>query len=90
MNVLDTNFGQWVVETEEDPSKQVNGPAYSDDPRAVSTAVHVIPKNDLFPHVLSLHECWCKPHLDDEDGPVVVHNSADGREYYETGARRLN
>lgn len=33
--------------------------------------------------------CWCNPTVEpEEDGEIVVHNSADGRERYETGERK--
>lgn len=32
--------------------------------------------------------CWCHPTLD--DGEIVVHNSLDRRELYETGQLRLS
>ncbi len=47
------------------------------------TGNHVYPFNDLREH--SLTDCWCRP--TDDDG-VVVHNSLDGREFYERGERR--
>jgi hypothetical protein len=31
--------------------------------------------------------CWCRP--EDDDG-VIVHNSMDGREKYETGERKAS
>lgn len=31
--------------------------------------------------------CWCNPTIDGESG-LVVHNSMDGRESYETGERK--
>ena len=46
---------------------------------------HVYPLNDLREHVLEGVNCWCHPRIDDEDG-LVVHNAADEREKYETGA----
>lgn len=47
---------------------------------------HVVPINDLRDHrVESDEQCWCKPRI--EDG-VVVHNSMDQRELYETGERK--
>jgi hypothetical protein len=48
-------------------------------------ALHVTPIDDLREHLL-LQQCWCRPKvLDDDDGtePLIVHNSADGREYFE-------
>lgn len=46
----------------------------------------VIPLGDLANHD-SGQACWCRPLMDCE---VLVHNSLDGREKYETGAVRLN
>jgi len=47
---------------------------------------HVIPLNDLREHSSDSDKpCWCKPH--EEDG-VIVHNSMDGREQFETGERK--
>jgi hypothetical protein len=45
---------------------------------------HVIPLDDLRDHHQAL-ACWCRPRVDDG---VIVHNSMDLREEYETGARR--
>jgi hypothetical protein len=46
---------------------------------------HVLPTNDLKPHVEKGLRCWCKPRIEQfENGNMVVtHNSADGREFYE-------
>jgi hypothetical protein len=44
---------------------------------------HVCPVNDLREHLLT--DCWCGP--TDDDG-LVVHNSLDGREFYERGERK--
>lgn len=49
---------------------------------------HVIPVNDLRPHDESV-KCWCHPKEDFEGVGVVVHNSLDRREFYESGAIRL-
>jgi hypothetical protein len=49
------------------------------------TGNHVYPINDLRKH--SLRDCWCRPV--DDDG-VIVHNSLDGREQYQTGERKLS
>ena len=45
--------------------------------------VHVIPENDLRPHA-EHRNCWCGPTVTAEG--VVIHNSADGREFREPGA----
>lgn len=50
---------------------------------------HVIPMNDIQEHICDVGTtCWCNPTVD-EDG-VVIHNSADGREDFETGKRRVS
>lgn len=46
--------------------------------------VHVLPIDDLRPHQEIGTDCWCEPELK-EDGRLVVHNSADGREFKERG-----
>jgi hypothetical protein len=47
---------------------------------------HVYPLNDLKEHVTDGPEqCWCQPL--ETDG-VIVHNSMDGREAFETGERK--
>ena len=54
--------------------------------------LHVVPFCDLRDHdTESRGVCWCRPTIDD-DGPgyIVVHNSLDGRERFETGERRLS
>lgn len=49
--------------------------------------LHVVPVNDLRPHSTDSDvTCWCKP-TEDEPG-VIVHNSMDGREHFETGERK--
>jgi hypothetical protein len=42
--------------------------------------VHVVPIDDLKPHVETGQWCHCKPHI--KDG-VVIHNAYDGREFFE-------
>lgn len=51
--------------------------------------MHVYPLNDFREHETDGRDCWCGPRIDDEDG-IVVHNSLDGREHYETGERKPN
>lgn len=46
--------------------------------------VHIVPIDDIRDHQDSI-ECWCEP-FEVEDG-VIVHNSLDGREKYENGAK---
>jgi len=44
---------------------------------------HVVPENDLNPHVLS-SGCACKPRFVSEGGAIItVHNAFDGREHLE-------
>jgi len=51
-------------------------------------AVHVVPINDLKPHVENGEHCHCKPRIQmEEHGTVVIHNSYDGREFYEAADR---
>ena len=51
-------------------------------------SVHIVPVNDLREHVIEPDvTCWCQPTLDEEDN-IWVHNSMDGREDYESGARK--
>jgi len=54
---------------------------------------HVVPCNDIREHDAHLcrGKCWCRPKIiEDGISYIVVHNSADGRESYETGQRKLN
>jgi len=44
---------------------------------------HVTPRRDLRVH--DAENCWCQP---EDDGYLIVHNSADGREDYESGKRK--
>ena len=45
--------------------------------------IHVLPVNDLMEH-LELRQCLCRPDVDDcGDDAVIIHHSADGREYFE-------
>lgn len=48
--------------------------------------MHLLPCGDLHRHHLD-PSCWCGPCEDDEVTGYWVHNSADGREDYETGKR---
>lgn len=48
---------------------------------------HVVPINDLRDHSMDSNKpCWCRPEMT-EDG-IIVHNSMDQRELYETGERK--
>ncbi len=51
--------------------------------------IHIIPLNDLRDHDESI-DCWCNPERDDVDSDLVIHNSMDGREAYETGERQYH
>jgi hypothetical protein len=48
---------------------------------------HIIPLDDLRPHECNAG-CWCHP-VDDDEEPILVHSSIDGREAYERGERLL-
>lgn len=49
----------------------------------MSETVHVLPVNDLKPHLES-EACKCAPRVEEVgNGRVVIHNSYDGREFYE-------
>ena len=45
--------------------------------------IHVIPMHDLREHRVE-ESCWCRPQRDPEDPEVLVHNSLDRREMYES------
>lgn len=53
---------------------------------------HVYPLNDLREHETGEGPgCWCRPRIEEELGAdVVIHNSMDLREAYETGERKPN
>lgn len=57
------------------------------DPRSYHTSAdqHVIPLNDLKEHSHEDRKCKCKASIDVQDNgvAVVVHNSYDGREFFE-------
>ncbi|MFZ2651281.1 MAG: hypothetical protein WA210_14360 [Burkholderiaceae bacterium] len=51
---------------------------------APRTTYHVLPRNDLRAHEMSAN-CWCGPRVDDEQAEeLIVHNSLDGRERWES------
>lgn len=50
---------------------------------------HVYPLNDLREHELSGKNCWCHPHIDEEDS-IVIHNALDKREQLEQGLIRAH
>jgi len=51
--------------------------------------IHVLPINDLKEHDEESDQCWCNPRVEigDSEGlyemPIIIHNSADGREITE-------
>lgn len=49
-------------------------------------ARHVMPSDEAQRHFPS--DCPCRPLSDPEDPSVIVHNSYDGREAFETGERK--
>jgi hypothetical protein len=49
---------------------------------------HLIPVADLREHTLSA-DCWCIPDLDEEYW-IAAHHSADNREAFETGERKVS
>lgn len=50
---------------------------------------HVIPCDDLREHTLS-EDCWCNPSPGDRYSEVLTHNSADKREEFEKGIRKMS
>lgn len=48
--------------------------------------LHVVPTHDLRLHQLD-PTCWCNPREDDEVAGSWIHNAADQRERFETGAQ---
>jgi hypothetical protein len=46
---------------------------------------HILPVNDLKRHSEQGCRCWCEPSIEQYDNGncMVVHNSADGREFFE-------
>jgi hypothetical protein len=51
--------------------------------------IHVIPLYDIKEHTC-VSNCWCQPVRDDEYPTVLVHNSGDGREDFESGKRLVS
>lgn len=51
--------------------------------------IHVVPMHDIREHE-AVSSCWCHPQRDDEEPLVLIHNSGDGREDFETGKRRVS
>ena len=52
---------------------------------------HVVPVDDLREHEASV-DCWCQPELLDDDYAdcVYLHASMDGREAFNSGARKMS
>lgn len=49
---------------------------------------HIMPVDDLHPHMTS-PRCWCHPEGEDDDGEIIwQHFAADQRELYEAGKLR--
>lgn len=46
---------------------------------------HIVPTHDTYEHYFV--DCNCVPRLED-DGAIIVHNSYDGRESFETDERK--
>lgn len=44
---------------------------------------HVSPIDDTRPHEFNM-KCWCRPDTDDD---IIVHHSADSREFFEEGGK---
>jgi hypothetical protein len=55
--------------------------------RAMSDIYHILPINDIREHEESI-DCWCEP--EEDINGVIIHNSADGREDYEVGLKKVN
>lgn len=47
---------------------------------------HTVPVHDTYNHLAS-KKCWCAPEVD-EEFKLIIHESADGREKFETGERK--
>jgi hypothetical protein len=53
----------------------------------MSDTWHVMPTNDLRPHVSS-PDCWCKPTPDEKEENMFIHHAMDERQKYETEERK--
>lgn len=52
---------------------------------------HMTPINDLKDHINKGTWCWCEPVIEDRiEGALVIHNAADGREFWEFENIELN
>lgn len=54
---------------------------------------HIYPTNDIREHITQKFQnhqpCWCDPELKIQGMSILlIHNSADGREAFETGERK--
>ena len=47
--------------------------------------INILPVGDLIEHIES-HWCWCKPTITDDN--IIIHNSSDGREFFEGSLRK--
>jgi hypothetical protein len=63
-----------LKEHKADMSKQQKSDCYAD-------RLHILPLGDLRTHDRSPN-CWCEPSIE-EEGKLIIHNSADGREFFE-------
>ena len=52
----------------------------------LSENIHIIPRNDLRPHIKTT-KCWCRPSLYPDNDRVIVHNALDRRELHERGKK---
>ena len=51
---------------------------------------HIVPNNDLEEHLISF-DCWCDPEIRYDFPPyLIIHNSADKREYNELDNPKCN
>ena len=53
------------------------------------TAFHVYPVADLKEHDTEGSLCWCHPSIE-AGGQLIIHNSMDQRERYETGESKCH
>lgn len=54
-------------------------------------SIHTYPVNDLREHDTDGLTCWCDPRVEWEGAePLVIHNSADGREAVEQAEEIIN
>ena len=54
----------------------------------MTNPLEVLPVNDIRTHMTG-RGCWCRP-VYDHEFDLISHNSADGRERYAEGRRKLN